>query len=396
MIDAKGESEVVMNLIGFADRRRSRATLAGLLAFGVLVVEMGPVAAQEGDLLVSAVNVAPRPGSTLIDVAYDLATVDGGPVTVHLFLSTDGGASYPHLCRAVTGDVGGGVLPGAGRAIVWDAGADLPGFIGDNCRLRVTADDSPHAHQFVYIGPGTFLMGSSDAEPGRSHDEVQHEVTLTRGFFMCKYEVTEARWEEVLHVGGPVSQLPKWYVSWDGAVGYCNALSELEGLTPAYTINGPLGDVIWHQDADGYRLPTEAEWEYACRAGTTLAYHNDTNCLCSITEANFYGSEHQLPGCPLGVWRSQRTRVGSFPPNPWGLYDMHGNVWEWVWDSYFQHYEFLSPIDPQHPMGPGLDRIFRGGSWHGNAPHLRSAKRFIFDSDSAFGSHGFRVVRTNF
>ena len=97
-----------MNLFGCANRRRSRAPLVGVLALGVLVVGTGPAQAQEGDLLVSAVDVAPRPGSALIDVAYDLATVDGGPATVHLFLSTDGGASYPHLCRAVTGDVGGG------------------------------------------------------------------------------------------------------------------------------------------------------------------------------------------------------------------------------------------------------------------------------------------------
>ena len=127
---------------------------------------------------------------------------------------------------------------------------------------------------FVYIPAGTFTMGSPSDEPARSLNEIQHQVTLTKGFYMSKYEVTEQWWYEVMGGTSTTSELPKNYVSWDMAVEFCNALSVKEGLTRAYTINGPDGDVTWNRNADGYRLPTEAEWEYACRAGSVTAFAN--------------------------------------------------------------------------------------------------------------------------
>ena len=123
-------------------------------------------------------------------------------------------------------------------------------------------------------------------------------------------------------------QLPECYVSWDMAVQFCNALSLQEGLTPAYTIHGPNGDVTWHHDADGYRLPTEAEWEYACRAGSTTAFANGpiTHTGCSPLDPNldamgWYCGNNSPSGPKL---------VGQKQANEWGLYDMHGNVWAWV------------------------------------------------------------------
>ena len=248
---------------------------------------------------------------------------------------------------------------------------------------------------FVYIAPGTFTMGSPEDEPGHQTSEgPQHQVTLTRGFFMSKYEVTEEWWYQVMGGTPTTSQLPKNYVSWDLAVQFCNALSLQEGLTPAYTIHGTNGDVTWHQDANGYRLPTEAEWEYACRATTTLAFNNNTNCLSSDTEANYDG-RYPLTGCPTGVYRGARTVVGSFPANQWGLYDMHGNLWEWVWCGW-RTYTSGAQQDPVTSPGPGARRVIRGGYWYNIARVCRSAYRYDYYPNYENYTVGFRPVRSVF
>ena len=236
-------------------------------------------------------------------------------------------------------------------------------------------------------------MGSPTDEPGRSSNETMHQVTLTRGYYMSKYEVTEEWWNEVMGGAPTTSQYPKNYVSWDMAVEFCNALSIQEGLTPAYTINGPDGDVTWNRSANGYRLPTEAEWEYACRAATTMAFNNNTNCLSSNTEANYDGN-YPLTGCPAGIYRPARTEVGTFPKNNWDLYDMHGNMWEWVWDGYRSDYENLGSVDPVYNVGPGAYRVGRGGSWGGSAGGCRSAGRGCNLPGGTNGYGGLRPVRS--
>jgi sulfatase modifying factor 1 len=260
----------------------------------------------------------------------------------------------------------------------------------------VTFAGAYEEEDFVLIPAGTFTMGSPTDEPERNDEETQHQVTLTRGFYMSKYEVTEQWWYEVMGGAPTTSQLPKNYVDWDMAVEFCNALSIKEGLTPAYTINGPNGDVTWNRSANGYRLPTEAEWEYACRATTTMAFNNNTNCLSSDTEANFYGSDYQLPGCPTGVYRGARTTVGTFPSNDWDLYDMHGNLWEWVWDGYRSDYENLGSVDPVYDVGPGAYRVIRGGCWLIRAQSCRSAYRYYDFPVSSFSDFGLRPVRSAF
>lgn len=336
-------------------------------------------------------------GPGLVIVTYGLETVGDVPVTVSLTLSTDGGATYLYPCTRMTGDVGVGVLPGASHYIIWNAGVDVPGVINDNCRLRVTADDGQVEvpEGFVLIPPGTFTMGSPTNEPQRDTDETQHPVTLTHGFYMSKYEVTEQRWYQVMGGTPSTSQLPKAYVSWDLAVQYCNALSIQEGLTPAYTIHGTNGNATWNRNANGYRLPTEAEWEYACRAGTTLAFNNNTNCLSSNTEANYNGG-YPMPGCPTGIYRGATTVVGSFPANQRGLYDMHGNLWEWVWDGYRGDYQNLPQVDPVYDVGPGAYRVGRGGGWRGLARYCRSADRYFYYPYRADFNLGFRPVRSAF
>jgi len=248
---------------------------------------------------------------------------------------------------------------------------------------------------FRLIPAGTFVMGSPDTEPGRNASrEAQHEVTLTRAFWMAEHAVTEQLYAEVIG-GASDSQLPQVMVSWNQAIQFCNALSLRDGLEPAYAIHGP-GQVTWDPDADGYRLPTEAEWEYACRALTTTAFHNGTDCLSADTEANYNGTL-PLAGCPEGIDRGERTVVGSFPANAWGLFDMHGNVAEWCWDVFQADHVALGATDP---IGGGFDqdstanRTVRGGHYSFNAAICRSAHRNNLVPNTLFPSTGFRVVRT--
>jgi formylglycine-generating enzyme required for sulfatase activity len=230
----------------------------------------------------------------------------------------------------------------------------------------------------VRINGGTFTMGSPASEPNRGSNETQHRVTVS-GFSMGKYEVTQEEYEAVMG-NNPSnfkgSKLPVECVSWYDAVEYCNRQSRKEGLTPAYTINGT--NVTWNRSANGYRLPTEAEWEYACRAGTTTAY----NTGASISDSTGWYWDNS----------GRKTHeVGKKPANAWGLYDMHGNVYEWCWDWYGD-YDRGSQMDPAG-RSSGSYRVFRGGSWNGKAWGLRSALRYVSSPSVWISTHGFRLVR---
>ncbi len=203
---------------------------------------------------------------------------------------------------------------------------------------------------FVYIEPGLFEMGSPTSEPHRSSNETQHWVRLTKGFFLSETEVTQAEYEAVMGTNPSYfsgSNRPVERVSWYDAVAYCNARSQTQGLTPAYTINRT--SVTWNQSANGYRLPTESEWEYACRAGTSTPFHTGS-CLDADDEANYDG-DNPYSGCSSGVDRRQTTDVKTFGANAWGLYDMHGNVWEWCWDWYGTYPEGTQGSPAEDPTG---------------------------------------------
>jgi formylglycine-generating enzyme required for sulfatase activity len=218
-------------------------------------------------------------------------------------------------------------------------------------------------------------MGSPSNEPERYSDEVQHQVTLS-AFYMGKYQVTQAEYQSVMETNPSYftgSNFPVERVSWYDAVEFCNRLSQREGLTPAYTINGTNVSCNWN--ASGYRLPTEAEWEYTCRAGTTTPYSTGNNITTS--QAN-YNSGSTKP-------------VGSFAPNPWGLYDMHGNVWEWCWDWYGS-YSTGAQTNPRGAVS-GNNRVIRGGSWNNNGQNLRSAYRNNNNPSNRNNNIGFRLVR---
>jgi formylglycine-generating enzyme required for sulfatase activity len=407
-----------------------KATRVGVI-MAVLLLSAVLAPAQGDELLVYQVQAAQLPGTPLVDVWYKLHTVGGDPVTVSLFLSTDGGTSYPFLCQAVSGDVGAGVLPGTSRHIVWNAGTDFPGFSSATCRLGVTADDAANLDDFVYVGPGTFIMGSPTTEPGRSTSETQHQVTLTHGIYVQTTEVTNQQYMEMAqwaydhgyvtatsaylrdNLDGSTAVLktlgtgsleisfsagvfscinpdhPVKYVTWYGSVAYCDWLSLQQGLPRAY------GHSTWQCNggnpytAAGHRLPTEAEWEYACRADSTTAFANGPityTSSCTLIDPNL-----DLMGWYCGNAGSWTHPVAQKTPNARGLYDMHGNLWEWCNDWYALYGGTVT--DPVGP-GTGSSRVFRGGYWFLNASYCRSAYRGLFSPDYAFYYFGFRPVRS--
>jgi len=240
---------------------------------------------------------------------------------------------------------------------------------------------------FVRINGGTFTMGSPTSEPGRDSDEVQHQVTVS-SFYMGKYEVTQKEYQEIMGTNSSYfkgDNLPVEQVSWFDAVEYCNRLSQKEGLTPAYTISGS-GDnrtVTWNLNANGYRLPTEAEWEYAAKGGNgspgNYTYAGSNN----IDEVAWY--EENSTG--------STQDVGTKKPNGLGLYDMSGNVSEWCWDWYDKDYYQNSPQTDPIGASSGSYRVLRGGYWYYSAVYVRSANRDNVDPNYRDDSIGFRLVR---
>ena len=266
-------------------------------------------------------------------------------------------------------------------------------------------DGMPEIKGMVWIKGGTFTMGSPDGtggtteEPSRQPNETQHSVTVS-GFYMGKYAVTQKEYKEVMGYNPSDftgDNLPVEMVAWYDAVEFCNKLSEKEGLEPVYTIKNrvpatgyPITDakVTANWSKKGYRLPTEAEWEYACRADTTTPFSTGNNI--TTDQANYDGN-YPYNSNPTGIYRGSSTVVGSFAHNAWGLYDMHGNVYEWCWDLYGA---YPVPCEKDYRgADTGSDRVIRGGSWYDYAEYLRSAFRFDGGPGDRHGNLGFRVVR---
>jgi len=233
--------------------------------------------------------------------------------------------------------------------------------------------ETPVPDGFVRINGGTFVMGSPGNEPGRegSHED-QQQVRLN-SFYMSKYEVTQKEYQEIM--GRNPSKfkddnLPVENVTWANAIEYCNKRSQKEGLNPAYTIRG--SNVTLNQDANGYRLPNRAQWEYACRAGTTTAFNNGNNDYTNaalVGEVSWYAVNSER----------KTHEVGLKKPNAWGLYDMHGNVAEWCWGNVSDN---------------TLLRVNKGGSWDSPAQNQRSAYFDIRNILTNGGSGvGIRLVR---
>ncbi|PMB39180.1 protein kinase [Fischerella thermalis CCMEE 5330] len=226
--------------------------------------------------------------------------------------------------------------------------------------------------EMVQIPGGKFLMGSPPGEAGRENDEgPQREVTVP-GFFMGKYEVTQAQYQAIM--GNNPSNFkgekrPVEQVSWNDAVKFCEELSKKTGRT--------------------YRLPSEAEWEYAARAGTTTPFYFGETITTDL--ANYDGN-FTYASAPKGEYREETTDVGIFPPNSFGLYDMCGNVWEWCLDKYHNNYN-EAPTNGSAWLEYGEDtRLLRGGSWYGDSRYCRSASRIRINPDDRGLDIGFRLV----
>jgi formylglycine-generating enzyme required for sulfatase activity/tRNA A-37 threonylcarbamoyl transferase component Bud32 len=245
--------------------------------------------------------------------------------------------------------------------------------------------------EMVRIEKGKFLRGSPPADrDGREDERPQKEVRITQPFFLGKYEVTQAQYQEVMGANpsrfGPKGKAdagrhPVESVSWLDAVRFCNKLSERHGLSPFYRIEGTT--VTLRAGSTGYRLPTEAEWEYACRAGSTTRW-SFGDAAADLGQHAWFADNSGDTTHPVGQKR----------PNPWGLYDMHGNVPEWCWDRYDRdYYRGDTVVDPAGP-GLGATRVFRGGGWDVAARGTRSAARNTVGPAYGVTNHvGLRVAR---
>jgi formylglycine-generating enzyme required for sulfatase activity len=239
--------------------------------------------------------------------------------------------------------------------------------------------------EMVYIPEGAFWMGSPESEGKRySNERPRHSVKI-KPFFISKYPVTQAQWKEIASLPEARSKLklrpsrqggknyPVTQISWFDAVEFCDRLSEKTG----------------HK----YRLPSEAEWEYACRAGTTTPFHFGQTITSNLAN---YDSRYPYLSEPKGIYREKTTPVGSFQfANPFGLFDMHGNVWEWCLDHWHKNYDNAPTNgDAWLDSTENQTRVMRGGSWRNDPSMCRSSYRLYHNASEIFNHVGFRIVRS--
>jgi formylglycine-generating enzyme required for sulfatase activity len=303
---------------------------------------------------------SPEPG-----MFADTSSVGQEPLPADGVGDVNGPASTMSAVTAAQEDREASASPANGHGPAADRPAHLP-HDGSSDLL------SSWGFLFAAVPAGAFMMGSPEDEPGRNPDETQHEVTLARGFYLQTTLVTQKQWKLVMGKEPSVlvnegDACPVTEVSWDEVQEFLKKLNAR-------------GDAR-------YRLPTEAEWEYACRAGTASAFASG-----DIAE-RFCGHDPCLDAVGWYCGNSGRKvhAVARKASNAWGLYDMHGNVWEWCQDWYGEY-----PAAPQRdPLGPafGPGRVVRGGCWHNNAQNSRSACRFYLPPNSRSDFLGFRLVR---
>jgi formylglycine-generating enzyme len=339
-------------------------------------------------------------GSKIVDIYFDVSDASHDSVYVIVNLSFDGGSTFTFTPTAinVSGDINK-IPVGTGKHIIWNAGNESRQFDGNQFAVKVQAwDNIPIPVNFVFVQGGTFTMGNTYGN--NNNDGLLHQVTLT-SFYIDKYEVTQQEWINVMgsnpaHFQGDLSR-PVEQVSWYSAISYCNKRSMAEYLTPCYTYtdygtNPDQWPEGWNQGANnnitcnftdnGYRLPTEAEWEYAAKGGNlSHNYLYSGSNLLSVVSWCYSNSSQQTH--PVGLLAASELTT----------FDMSGNVWEWCWDWYDGGYYSSSPsFDPTGPAS-GSFRVDRGGSWGDGGSLCRVALRNLYTPSGTAVSLGFRLVR---
>ena len=395
-------------------RNRPRRWLAVLALLGVLAGRASAAPA------ITNIAVTQRAGTKLVDVTYDLAAPGASVVTVALAISSDGGATFAVPVASVTGAIGLGVTPGAGRVLTWNAGADWNQQMSSQVRFRIMADDGLTAPPgFSLVPAGAFQMG--DAIDGLAIAP-PHSVTVD-AFYAQQTETTKAQWDTVYNWAltqgysyenpgnGKTGNHPVQNINWYDMAKWCNARSQMEGLVPCYYTDGAqtvtyktgrvdLADAMVKWSANGYRLPTEAEWEKAARGGLV-----QQRFPWGAESAHSWANYYSVPGYPYdpsptrGYHPSYQTGAlpytspaGSFSANGYGLFDVCGNVFEWCWD-WLGNYPTAAGPDTHGPA-TGVHRVLRGGGWdHGSSYGRCAFRNNMIGPDSRDAIIGFRTVR---
>ena len=381
-------------------------TRAAMMVFGTMLMLLCGAAWAEPT--VSNVRASQRgDGSGMVDVYYDLSGVSG-QAWVTVIFSLDGGATYTVVptSSTLTGDVRGVASGGSGKHIVWNAGADKPGVYATQCRPRVSAWSGGTVStvylpggvplELVAIPPGSFQMGANSNDTGwswsYSDDVPAHTVTINYGFQMGRFEVTQRQWLALMSnpgwsCYGVGDNYPAYYVTWNDirlANGFLDKLN-------AYVVSTGQG-------AGTFRLPSEAEWEYACRAGSQTRFcFGNSDCssgqcspLCNLGDYAWFCGNNS-GNCGAATYGAKP--VGGKLPNAFGLFDMHGNLWEWCEDWYHSSYTG-APTDGSAWVSPAASsRVLRGGGWNYTPSSCRSAARGYGDPSDRNYRIGFRVVR---
>ena len=399
--------------------------------------------------VVSNVRTQQRAGTDLFEITYDLVDTDTTNLTVKVAISTNNEAAwFAPASNNLNGAVGYyRVSPGKGKTIVWQGGRELPSQLFPSVRAKITVSDTPPPLLYMVINlsggtaatsypvtyyatsnaipggansdaykttnllmrlvsNGNFTMGSPTNELGRYASETQHKVTLTEDFYIGVFQVTQRQWELVMgnkpsyfanvtyYASRPVDQISYYdirenpnnsddpVVDWpaSSAVSAPSFMGKLRAKTGLTTLD----------------LPTEAQWEYACRGGATTALNSGYNLTSATNDARVAAVGRYWYNGGNGFTADGTTSVGTakagtYLPNAWGLYDMHGNLKEWCLDWNSNYPEAV--IDPPGAVS-GANRVVRGGCWQDYAFYCRSAARSSSRPDNRNYGYGFRVART--